>query len=73
MTKIRVVIEDSDEVEYEHKGETKHYIEINSADYGFNQITSSTKNQIYEWAKKNKISLVAWEELEDILDDFDVV
>ena len=73
MTNIRIVVEDNKQIEYEYKGEKKHYIEINSADYGFNQITSFSKNQIYEWAKKNKISLIVWEELEDILDDFDSV
>lgn len=39
MGNIRVIVEESEQVEYEYKGEFKHYIEINTAHYGIEQIS----------------------------------
>ena len=69
MANIRIVVENAESVPFVHEGETKHYIEIDTMDYGFDQLSSGTFDKIYDWARKYDISVQAWDELEEILEN----
>ena len=69
MANIRIVVEDANTMPFVSEGVTKHYIEIDSRDYEFDQLSHGTYNKIYDWARKRGISIQAWDELERILED----
>ena len=69
MGNIRIVIEDANTMPFVYEGVTKHYIEIDSRDYEFDQLSPNTYNKIYEWARKYDIRIQAWDELERLLED----
>lgn len=68
MTRIRIIIEDQKPKEVTYKGETKHYVEIDTRNYGLDQLTRGTYDSIKSWAQNNGITLEAWEKLEEILE-----
>ena len=71
MTRIRIVVENNNAIPFQFEGESFHYIEIDTSNYGLDQITSATYNKLYDWARKNDITITAWDELEEILDEID--
>ena len=69
MGNIRIVVEDAKSMPFVYEGVTKHYIDIDSRDYDYDQLTCETYNKIYDWARKYSICIQAWDELEEILED----
>jgi hypothetical protein len=69
MGRIRVIVEKSDLIPYTYKGEALHYIEIDTLDYTIDQLSQGTINKIKDCARKYHISVNAFEELEEILDE----
>ena len=69
MSNIRIIVEKSNCVPYSYEKEHLHYIDIDTTDYEFDQLTVSTFNKIYDWARKYHITVTAWDALNDILDD----
>ena len=69
MGNIRIIVEKSNVMPYTFEGELLHYIEVDTRDYGLDQLTTGTFNKFYDWARKYHISVNAWDELNDILGD----
>ena len=69
MGNIRIIVEKSNLIPYTYEGENLHYIEIDTRDYGLDQLTSGTYNKIYDWARKSNISINAWDELDELMGD----
>jgi len=73
MSKIRVIIEDSEPIEYEYNGEVQHYIEINTAHYGIEQISQNTEDAIVDWGEENNIGMGSFKNLVNIMKHIEVV
>ena len=69
MTNIRINVGKSKVIPYTYEGENLHYIEIDTRDYGLDQLTVGTHNKIWAWARKYHISVNAWDELDELMDD----
>jgi hypothetical protein len=72
MVAIRVIVEKSILVPYTYEGKALHYIEIDSLDYTTNQISQEICNKILDWARKYHISVNAFDELDESLDDINI-
>ena len=71
MSSIRIVVEKNNAIPFQFEGESLHYIEIDTSDYGLDQITVATYNKLFDWARKNDMTITAWDELKEILDEID--
>ena len=70
-TKIQIVVEKCENVEFTHENETLHYIELDAAVYGFKPVVHPTMPQLHEWARKHDLRLSAIDELNAILQRYD--
>ena len=71
MVKIRIVVENAEQIPFVFEGERNHYIEIDIDDYNFDRLSQDARNMFYDWARKYHISVGAWDALEGILEDID--
>jgi predicted nucleic acid-binding protein len=72
MVAIRVIVEKSILVPYTDEGEALHYIKIDTLDYTIDQISQEISNKIWDWARKYHISVNAFDELGEILDEINI-